>query len=162
LEIGPLLAFARGKFCIPARVNSNLRLAIGSLWWAEFASYLGGTIVMLVVALTLREPFPRVAMASRSHAMSWIGGLFGAIYIAISILMLPRLGDRNRAARCRSDDRLTGIRSSWAVRLAGASHYSSARSGCRARAGRSYSCAILCARSRRESRDCAQPSLFLL
>ncbi|HEY5305222.1 MAG TPA: DMT family transporter, partial [Pseudolabrys sp.] len=27
-----------------------------------------------------------------SHGMSWTGGIFGAIYIAISILLVPRLG----------------------------------------------------------------------
>ena len=47
---------------------------------------------MLVAALALREPTPSLAIAARSHGMSWTGGLFGAIYIAISILLLPRLG----------------------------------------------------------------------
>src|SRR3954451_23816926 len=76
--IGSLLAFAAGvSFVFQQAVNSNLRLEIGSTWWAGFASYLGGTIAMLGVALTLREPFPSVAMVSRSHAMSWMGGLFG-------------------------------------------------------------------------------------
>lgn len=86
-------AFAAGvSFVFQQAVNSNLRLEIGSPWWAGFASYLGGTIVMLVMALALREPFPGVAVVARSQGMSWTGGLFGAIYIAISILLLPRLG----------------------------------------------------------------------
>jgi transporter family-2 protein len=91
--IGSLIAFAAGvSFVFQQAVNSNLRVEIGSPWWAGFASYLGGTIAMLVVALTLREPFPSAVSVARSHAMSWTGGLFGAIYIAISILLLPRLG----------------------------------------------------------------------
>jgi transporter family-2 protein len=28
----------------------------------------------------------------RSHWISWSGGFFGAVYIAISILLIPRLG----------------------------------------------------------------------
>ena len=91
--IGFLIAFAAGvSFVFQQAVNSNLRVEIGSVWWAGSASYLGGTIVMLAVALTLREPFPTVAIVARSHGMSWTGGLFGAVYIAISILLLPRLG----------------------------------------------------------------------
>src|SRR4051794_4250870 len=93
LGIGYLLAFAAGReLRIQQAVNSNLSMEIASPWWAGIASYLGGTIVMLAVALTLSEPFPSVAIAERSHGMSWMGGLFGAIYIAISILSLPRLG----------------------------------------------------------------------
>jgi transporter family-2 protein len=91
--IGYLLAFAAGvSFVFQQAVNSNLRMEIGSPWWAGFASYFGGTVVMLAMALILREPLPSVAVAARSHAMSWTGGLFGAIYIAILILLLPRLG----------------------------------------------------------------------
>jgi hypothetical protein len=117
-------AFAAGvSFVFQQAVNSNLRLEIDSPWWAGFASYLGGTIVMLVMALALREPFPGVAVVARSQGMSWTGGLFGAIYIAISILLLPRLGgDRDRPDRCRADDRFAGLRSFRPVRLAGASH----------------------------------------
>jgi transporter family-2 protein len=87
------IAFAAGvSFVFQQAVNANLRLEIGSAWWAGFVSYLGGTIVMLVAALALREPFPNLAVAARAHGLSWTGGLFGAIYIAISILLLPRLG----------------------------------------------------------------------
>jgi bacterial/archaeal transporter family-2 protein len=80
------------SFVFQQAVNSNLRMEIGSAWWAGFVSYLGGTIAMLVVALALREPLASTEALSRSPWLSWSGGFFGAIYIAISILMLPRLG----------------------------------------------------------------------
>jgi len=88
-----IFAFAAGvSFVFQQAVNSNLRVEIGSSWWAGFVSYLGGTIAMLVLALAFREPLPNLAIVARSHAMSWTGGLFGAIYIAISILLLPKVG----------------------------------------------------------------------
>jgi transporter family-2 protein len=91
--VAHLIAFAAGVgFVFQQAVNSNLRVEIGSPWWAGFVSYLGGTIIMLVVALALREPLPSWTVAARSQGMSWTGGLFGAIYIGISILLLPRLG----------------------------------------------------------------------
>lgn len=40
----------------------------------------------------MREPLVPASLALRSSFWSWTGGLFGAIYIAISILLLPRLG----------------------------------------------------------------------
>jgi transporter family-2 protein len=88
-----MVALSAGvSFVFQQAVNSNLRVELGSPWWAGFISYLGGTIAMLVVALALREPIPSIAVAARSQGISWTGGLFGAIYIAISILLFPRLG----------------------------------------------------------------------
>jgi bacterial/archaeal transporter family-2 protein len=89
-----LLAVGAGvSFVFQQAVNANLRVEIGSPWWAGFVSYLGGTLAMLAMAIVLREPWlSGTTMGVRSSWISWTGGLFGAIYIAISILMLPRLG----------------------------------------------------------------------
>jgi bacterial/archaeal transporter family-2 protein len=91
--LGYLLAFVAGvSFVCQQAVNANLRVEIGSPWWAGFVSYLGGTVVMLLMAVLMRQPLPSTQMISSSQWMSWSGGAFGAIYIAISILLLPRLG----------------------------------------------------------------------
>ena len=83
---------AGASFVVQQAVNSNLRFEIGSLWWAGFFSYLGGTVVMLIMIVVMREPFIQTNFTLKSSLWSWSGGLFGAIYIAISILLLPRLG----------------------------------------------------------------------
>lgn len=80
------------SFVFQQAVNANLRHEIGSPWWSGFISYLGGTIVMLAMVFAVREPWLSAPAIARTSAMSWTGGLFGAIYIAISILLLPRLG----------------------------------------------------------------------
>ena len=80
------------SFVFQQAVNANLRSEIGSPWWAGFISYLGGTLAMLAMIVALREPWLTGAAMSRTSWMSWTGGIFGAIYIAISILLLPRLG----------------------------------------------------------------------
>ena len=87
-----LLLGAGVFFVFHQAVNANLRVELGSAWWAGFVSYLGGTIVMLVVALALREPATWTTAASQGRWLSWSGGVFGAIYIAISIFLLPRFG----------------------------------------------------------------------
>ena len=87
------LALVAGtSFVIQQAVNANLRHELGSAWWAGFVSYLGGTIVMLVMVVSMRAPLPTSPLIARSSWWSWSGGLFGAVYIAISILLLPRLG----------------------------------------------------------------------
>jgi len=88
-----LLAAGAGvSFVFQQAVNANLRAEIGSVWWAGFISYLGGTLAMFAMVVALREPWLTASALTRTSWMSWTGGIFGAVYIAISILLLPRLG----------------------------------------------------------------------
>jgi len=87
-----LAAFAGVSFVFQQAVNSQLREELGYPFWAGFVSYLGGTLAMLLMVFAMREPWLSASTLSRVSMMSWTGGLFGAVYIAISILTLPRLG----------------------------------------------------------------------
>ncbi len=75
-------------------LNANLRTQLGSPWWAGFVSYFVGLVSMLAVALA--APGPRLAFpppgASWSSWAPWTGGVFGALFIGIVVLMIPRLG----------------------------------------------------------------------
>ncbi len=73
-------------------LNANLRSEIGSPWWAGFISYFVGMLAMLAVALI--SPGPRLSdsFAGSTSWLSWTGGIFGAIFIATAIFMVPRLG----------------------------------------------------------------------
>ncbi len=73
-------------------LNANLRAELGSPWWAGFVSYFVGMLAMLAAALT--SPGPRLpdAFAGTASWLSWTGGLFGALFIATAIFMVPRLG----------------------------------------------------------------------
>jgi transporter family-2 protein len=73
-------------------LNAHLRVAIGSPWWAGFGSYLGGMLVMLAVASLAPGPRLSLAAVSRTPWPVWTGGIFGAIYITVAILTVPRLG----------------------------------------------------------------------
>lgn len=87
-----LAAGAGGSFVMQQVVNANLRATIGSAAWAGFVSYLGGTLCMLVVALAMRDALPSTGAAAETNWWAWSGGFFGAIYIAVSIFLVPRLG----------------------------------------------------------------------
>jgi bacterial/archaeal transporter family-2 protein len=73
-------------------LNANLRMELGSAWWAGFISYLIGTLSMLAIAVGSGGPWLSGTMAARTSWVSWTGGVFGAIFIATAILMVPRLG----------------------------------------------------------------------
>ena len=88
-----LVAVAAGvSFILQQAMNVSLRHALGSAAWAGFASYLGGTLCMLVFALALREALPSGSAMARANWWAWTGGFFGAVYIIISVLLVPRLG----------------------------------------------------------------------
>jgi transporter family-2 protein len=87
-----LAVFAGVSFVVQQAVNAELRTAIGSAAWAGFVSYLGGTVCMLALALAMHDTFPATATLERSNWWAWSGGFFGALYIGISILLVPRVG----------------------------------------------------------------------
>ena len=90
-----LLVIAAGvSVALQQVLNASLRTQIDSPWWAGFVSYFVGMVAMLVVALAM--PGPRLTLSglgAGGHGwVAWTGGLFGAIFIAVAILMVPRLG----------------------------------------------------------------------
>lgn len=80
------------SFVMQQAVNADLRVSLGSAAWAGFVSYLGGTVCMLLLAAAWRDRLPSAEAIAGSHWWAWSGGLFGAIYIAVSILLVQRLG----------------------------------------------------------------------
>ena len=88
-----VFAVAAGiSLIVQQALNANLRAALGSAAWSGFTSYLVGTICMVLLALALRDPVPSAAVAARVPWWAWSGGLFGAIFIALAILLIPKIG----------------------------------------------------------------------
>lgn len=87
------LAIAAGISIVVQQVlNTNLRVALNSAAWSGFMSYFLGVICMVALAAALRDPVPSVAVAGRIPWWAWSGGLFGAIFIGLAILLVPQLG----------------------------------------------------------------------
>ena len=88
-----LLAVSAGiSIVVQQALNANLRTALGSTAWSGFMSYFIGIICMAALAISLQDPIPSLATAARIPWWSWSGGLFGAIFIALGIFLLPQLG----------------------------------------------------------------------
>ena len=88
-----LLAVIAGvSVVIQQVVNASLRTALSSAVWAGFVSYAVGLACMALFALALRDPAPSASEAARLPWWVWSGGIFGAVFIALSVLLVPRLG----------------------------------------------------------------------
>lgn len=87
------LALIAGVSVVVQQVlNANLRSELNSAIWSGFMSYLIGVLCMLSLAIILREPIPASGVIARIPWWAWSGGLFGAIFIGISILVAYQLG----------------------------------------------------------------------
>jgi transporter family-2 protein len=88
-----LLTVAAGvSVLIQQALNANLRTELTSAAWSGFVSYFLGLLCMLFFAALLRDPLPSGATIARVPIWAWSGGVFGAIFIVLSIFTIPKLG----------------------------------------------------------------------
>jgi bacterial/archaeal transporter family-2 protein len=88
-----LLALLAGAMLsVQTGVNVQLRAALGEPAAAALASFLVGMLGLGVLVLLSRVPVPIATAWQRSEWWQWIGGLLGACYIVVAIVVAPRLG----------------------------------------------------------------------
>jgi bacterial/archaeal transporter family-2 protein len=88
-----LLAFVTGAgIAAQAVINARLRLVLGAPLWAAGVQTLIGLLLIALVALAIRQPGPLTTGLLRAPWWVWTGGLLGATYVVVSILLVPRLG----------------------------------------------------------------------
>ena len=73
-------------------LNANLRTELNSAAWSGFVSYLLGVVFVVCLAIVLRDPIPSGSTMGRVPGWAWSGGIFGAIFIALSIITIPKVG----------------------------------------------------------------------
>ena len=77
---------------IQQALNANLRSELNSAPWSGFMSYFLGVVCMVVLAAVLRDPVRRRLPSRECRLWAWSGGIFGAIFIGLSIITIPKLG----------------------------------------------------------------------
>jgi len=88
-----ILAITAGvSVLIQQALNANLRAELNSAAWSGFMSYFLGVVCMVGLAVLLRDPIPSTATIARVPVWAWSGGIFGAIFIGLSIIAIPKLG----------------------------------------------------------------------
>ena len=86
-----LVALAGGATALQAPTNARLAGALASPVNAAFVSFLVGTAALGVLALTLQTR-PDAAAMKALPWWTWIGGLYGAVFVVSAAWAVPRLG----------------------------------------------------------------------
>ena len=73
-------------------LNSQVRHYLGDPALAALGNFLVGTAAILVYLLLMRTNWPTTGALRAVPPVNWLGGLFGAAYVAASALLAPRLG----------------------------------------------------------------------
>lgn len=94
---------------VQAGVNAQLRLNLGHPLLAAFVSFAVGTIALLGLNLALRTPVPSGEALARVTWWHWIGGLLGATYIYLAIILAPRLGAATLVASIVTGQMVTSL-----------------------------------------------------
>lgn len=88
-----LFAVAAGAgVAVQAAINSRLRFALGEPIWAACAQFTIGLAVLALVALVSRTALPPAGAFVRAPWWMWTGGIFGAVFIIMTVVATPRLG----------------------------------------------------------------------
>lgn len=90
-------------------VNAQLRNALGDPIGAALLSFLVGTAALLLLLLAVRAPLPIVDAWSRTPWTYWSGGILGAAYVAMAIVLAPRLGAGTLTAAVVAGQMLTSV-----------------------------------------------------
>ncbi|MBL8201634.1 MAG: DMT family transporter [Chromatiales bacterium] len=73
-------------------LNSQVRQYLGDPALAALGNFLVGTVAILVYLVLMRANWPSTGTLRAVPPVNWLGGLFGAAYVAASALLAPRLG----------------------------------------------------------------------
>ncbi|MBA3495877.1 MAG: DMT family transporter [Gemmatimonadota bacterium] len=88
-----LLAILGGAMLpVQTGVNLQLRGLLGHPLTAALVSFVVGSVGLAAAAAVVRAPVTLGGAWARSEWWHWSGGLLGAVYIAGTIVLAPRLG----------------------------------------------------------------------
>jgi transporter family-2 protein len=86
-----LVLFAGGMIALQAPTNALLARAGGSPVLAALISFAVGTLTLLVVWLASGSR-PRAASFAGLPWYAWVGGVYGAMYVAVAAYAAPKIG----------------------------------------------------------------------
>ena len=75
-----------------AGINAQLRIWLGHPIQAALVSFTVGTLVLFASSLALRLSWPSVDHLGSAPWWVWVGGIFGATYVSMAVVLAPRLG----------------------------------------------------------------------
>ena len=88
-----VLAFGVGAL-VTLQIGSNARLkeALGGALPAIIASSVLGVALLGAAMLALQMPWPSATKLRAAPASAWLGGVFGAVYAIVTVLLVRHMG----------------------------------------------------------------------
>jgi len=88
-----LIAVGMGSLlAIQAGINAQLRVRTGDAIQAAMISTCVSTITLVLVTLARRRPFAPLHQLTDGPWWIWIGGILGAVIVALTLVLVTRLG----------------------------------------------------------------------
>ncbi len=77
---------------IQPAINARFGSLMPSRLHGSVVNFVTGLAAMLIVCLIVRTPLPKAEALARAPWWSWLGGLCGAFFVTMAIMLVPRLG----------------------------------------------------------------------
>ncbi|MDP3426230.1 MAG: DMT family transporter [Humidesulfovibrio sp.] len=77
---------------VQAGINARLRGFLGDPLVASLVSFVVGSVALLLFVLITRVPLPSLAMAAQAPAWTWLGGILGAFFVTVTVILAYKLG----------------------------------------------------------------------
>ena len=88
-----LLAILAGAMMpTQAATNNKMAVVVDSPILAAFISFIIGTAALFVYVIASGTPIGNLASVRDAPPVAWIGGLLGAFFVAMTVVLAPRLG----------------------------------------------------------------------
>lgn len=88
-----LLGVAAGAVIpVQAAMNSSVGRALGRPEWAALVNFVVGSLALGCLLLVQRTSVPAGEAWARAPWWGWGGGFLGAFFVAVTVLLTPRLG----------------------------------------------------------------------
>ncbi len=88
-----LAALCMGMFLpVQQGVNATLTRSLAGPLQGAFVSFAVGTLALIVCCAAMGQPLPEMKQLASTPWWSWTGGLIGAVFITLAIMLAPRIG----------------------------------------------------------------------
>ena len=82
-------------FPLQASINAALGRHLASPLQASFISFAGGALLLLIVTAISPAGLPSLAAVRGAGPLLCTGGLYGAIFVTMSVVLTPKIGTAN-------------------------------------------------------------------
>jgi transporter family-2 protein len=87
-----LVLLIGGALTVQSAINAQLGARVGHALTAAIISFAVGLVALVAAALVARVALPPASAFAGLPWQLWIGGVFGATFIAASVVLVPRVG----------------------------------------------------------------------